>query len=228
MERIFDERRRGVTQTVVLPWSRTLEMCWASIRHRMGRCILSFVCIAVVVAFLMSSLTYQLIVGELMQSSDVHTQAILEQAGVFTHDQAAMQRQHDQGIWLMSLSAFLCLVGISNTILMSVTERFREIGTLKCLGALDSFVVRLFLVESIFIGVLASFTGGLIGYALGLLQVGTALRFSLLDLSTCLYALGLGLLVAVGLGTALTALAAVYPTVVAARMKPVEAMRVEI
>ena len=47
--RIFDERRHGAQQGVVLPWKRTLEVCWSNIRHRMGRCILTFVCIAVVV-----------------------------------------------------------------------------------------------------------------------------------------------------------------------------------
>ncbi|MCY3024567.1 MAG: FtsX-like permease family protein, partial [Planctomycetota bacterium] len=112
--------------------------------------------------------------------------------------------------------------------LMSVRERVREIGTLKCLGALDSFVVRLFLVESIFIGVLASAAGGLVGYMLGLLQVGAALEFSLLSAGACSRCLAVSLPVAVGLGTLLTALAAIYPTFVAARMKPVEAMRVEV
>jgi len=228
MERIFDERRRGVTHKVVLPWSRTLEVCWSNIRHRMGRCVLSFVCIAVVVAFFTSSTTYQLIVSDLMQSGNVHTQAVLERAGVFATDEAAVRRQHDQRVWLMALSAFLCLVGISNTILMSVTERYREIGTLKCLGALDGFVVRLFLVESIFIGALASATGGLAGYVLGVLQVGAALEFSLLGAGTCLRSLGLALAAAVVLGTMLTTLAAIYPTYVAARMRPVEAMRTEV
>ncbi|MCY3023951.1 MAG: hypothetical protein NTW87_33650, partial [Planctomycetota bacterium] len=127
MERIFDERRRGASHQVVLPWKRTLQVCSANIRHRMGRCVLSFVCIGVVVAFLTSSMTYQFVVSDLMRSPDVHTQALLEKAGVFAHDEAAVKRQHDQRIWLMCLSAFLCLVGISNTILMSVTERFREI-----------------------------------------------------------------------------------------------------
>ncbi|MBT3375113.1 MAG: FtsX-like permease family protein [Lentisphaerae bacterium] len=228
MGRIFDERRQGVAHGVVLPWRRTLEVCWANIRHRMGRCLLTFVCIAVVVAFFASSMTYQVIVSDLMASEDIHTQAVLEKAGVFTHDKASLKRQRDQQIWLMSLSAFLCLVGITNTILMSVTERYREIGTLKCLGALDSFVVRLFLVESIFVGVLASASGAVVGFGLGILQVGAVLEFSLLGLSSCARGFGIGVGEAIGLGTILTTLAAVYPTYVAAKMKPVEAMRVEV
>ena len=228
MDRIFDERRRGVRHAVVLPWSRTLEVCWSNIRHRLGRCLISFVCIAVVAAFLTSALTSQLLVSELMRAGDVHTQAVLERAGLFAASAAAEQRQHDRRVWLMALSVFLCLVGISNTILMSVTERYREIGTLKCLGALDSFVVRLFLVESIFIGALASAAGGLMGCALGVLQTGAALEFSLLSAGPCLRSFGVALASAVVLGTVLTTLAAIYPAYVAARMRPVEAMRTEI
>lgn len=227
-ERIFDERRRGVRHHVVLPWRRTVEVCWSNIQHRKGRCTLTFVCIAVVVAFFMSSLTFQSLVSGMMRSRDVHTQAVLEKAGVFSHDEASIKRQRDQRIWLMSLSLFLCLVGITNTILMSVTERYREIGTLKCLGALDSFVVRLFLVESVFIGILASLLGAVVGYILALLQVGAVFEFSLLTPGSCLRAAATGVPVAVGLGTLLTMLAAIYPTIVAARMRPVEAMRAEV
>jgi len=228
VDRIFDERRKGTAHKVVLPWKRTLQVCFSNIRHRLGRCVLTFTCIAVVVAFFTSSMTYQLVVSDLMRSGDVHTQAVLEKAGVFAADEAAVKRQRDQRIWLLCLSGFLCLVGISNTILMSVTERYREIGTLKCLGALDSFVVRLFLVESIFVGVLASAVGGLAGFILGLLQTGAALEFSLLQAGVCFRCLAVGLPAAVVLGTVLTTLAAVYPTFVAARMKPVEAMRTEV
>jgi len=227
-ERIFDERRQGLSQRVVLPWSRTLEVCWSNIRHRLGRCLLTFVCIAVVVAFFTAAFTYQNVVSALMQRQDVHIQAVLERAGVVAHDAEALGKQRDQRLWLMGLSVFLCLVGITNTILMSVTERYREIGTLKCLGALDSFVVRLFLVESIFIGLLASVAGGVIGYLLALVQAGAVLEFGLLDFGMCLSALVSGLPLAVALGTTLTTLAAVYPTYVAAKMKPVEAMRAEV
>lgn len=226
--RIFDERRQGLSHRVVLPWSRTLEVCWSNIKHRMGRSVLTFICIAVVVAFFMSSMTFQNMVTRLAELDDVHTQAVLERAGLLSRDLAATAQHRQQMIWLMALSGFLCLVGITNTILMSVTERFREIGTLKCLGALDSFVVRLFLVESMFLGVLASLTGGILGYFLALLQVGAVLEFRLIGLRVAVAALSVGLPVALVLGTVLTTLAAAYPTYVAARMKPVEAMRVEV
>ncbi len=46
--------------------------------------------------------------------------------------------------WLAMLSLIVCVVGIVNAQLMAVAERFREIGTFKCLGALNSFVARIF------------------------------------------------------------------------------------
>jgi len=226
-KRIFDDGN-AESRKVVLPWRRTIKMCVSNVRHRLGRSTLTFICIAVVVAFFASSLSYQFIIDKSMKSDDVHIQAVLEKAGVFAHDEQSMEKQRDQRIWLMTLSAILCLVGITNTILMSVTERFREIGTLKCLGAINGFVVRLFLIESAFVGVVASLFGGIIGCLLAILQVGAAFEFSLMGGTTFLQSFVASLPKAVGLGTVLTLLASLYPTYIASRMKPVDAMRAEI
>jgi len=171
---------------------------------------------------------YQRIITCLAQMPDIHVQAVLERADVLARDAQGAASRRDQQIWLLVLSAGLCLVGITNTILMSVTERFREIGTLKCLGALDSFVVRLFLIENAFIGALASFLGALLGVLLALLQAGAALEFALLDPAVCFTAFAYSVPRAIALGTVLTILASLYPTYVASRMRPVDAMRVDI
>jgi len=226
-KRIFDDGS-GQSRRVVLPWRNTVLMCLANVRQRLGRSMLTFLCIAVVVAFFASSIAYQGFLSRLMANPDLHVQAVLERAGVFVNDAGAMARQRDQRIWLMTLSAILCLVGITNTILMSVTERFREIGTLKCLGALDIFVVRLFLIENAFIGALASLLGALVGCLLAVLQLGAVFEFSLLSWQLCSVVLLLGTVKAVVLGTVLTLLASLYPTYIASRMRPVDAMRVEV
>ncbi len=67
-------------------------------------------------------------------------------------------------IWLVIMALLVCTVGITNAMLMSVSERFREIGTMKCLGALNSLIVRLFLIEALFMGIVASFGGWLLGF----------------------------------------------------------------
>ncbi len=225
---VFDPGPGGVHRQVVLPWKRTLGMCLSNVRNRLGRSSLTFAGIVIVVAFFMSSLSYQTLLAAMMDQQDVHTKAILERAGVVTHDPVALKNQAERRTWLLGLSALLCLTGITNTMLMSVTERFREIGTLKCLGALDRFVVRLFLVESFFIGLLGSLSGTLLGYLLAILQVVAVLELALLPFSAYGEAFVTCAPIAVGAGTLLTVLAAVYPTYVAAKMKPVDAMRSEL
>ncbi|MBQ9358013.1 MAG: ABC transporter permease [Abditibacteriota bacterium] len=69
-----------------------------------------------------------------------------------------------RSIWLAVMSLLVCAVGITNSMLMSVTERFKEIGTMKCLGALDSFIVTIFVLESAVMGIAASFIGFIAGF----------------------------------------------------------------
>ena len=225
-KRVFDgDTSRRV---VVFPWRRTVAMCWANVRNRRGRFLLTLVCVAITVAFLMSTMTYHGILAELIRDADVHTRAVLERAGAFTGDDASVRKQDHQRVWIIVLAAVLCVTGITNTMLMSVTERSGEIGTLKCLGSLDKFVVRLFLLESLLVGVIGSAAGTLIGYLLGVFQVGVSLEFSLLSAGLVAGPLGGAAAIALAAGTVLTVVSAAYPTYVAARMNPVEAMRVEI
>ena len=139
-------------------------------------------------------------------------------------------------IWLVVLSLLVCIVGITNSMLMSVTERFREIGTMKCLGALDKFVVRLFLIESSLQGAAGSLVGVTVGLLLAFVRAVFAYRLT--DAATeRTYWLALSYfpwltvllwaVVAVVVGMILSVIAAIYPAYRAARMEPVEAMRVE-
>ena len=129
-------------------------------------------------------------------------------------------------IALMSVSLLVCVVGIANAMLMSVTERFREIATMKCLGATDGFIMVNFILESCMQGI----AGGVLGVILGvLLAFGrTAMTykgmiFENLPVSELLATAGVSFV----LGVIISALAAVYPAGVAARLAPMEAMRIE-
>jgi len=129
-------------------------------------------------------------------------------------------------IALISVSFMVCMVGIINAMLMSVADRFREIATMKCLGATDGFIMLNFMLESAVQGVVGGVIGALLGTVLGILRSGLA--YGSMAIS---HLPGLSLLsaaaISFGLGVVLSVLAAVYPAFVAARLAPMEAMRIE-
>jgi len=108
-----------------------------------------------------------------------------------------------------------------NTMIMAVTERFREIGLKKAVGAHTGHILREYLAEAVLIG----FLGGAIGYGLGvvltnLLNVaGKASNLELFLVTPTLTAIALSFAVALG------ALAGVIPAFRAARLDPVLALR---
>lgn len=129
-------------------------------------------------------------------------------------------------VWLILVSLLVCVVGIANAMLMSVTERFREIATMKCLGATDGFIMTNFILESCMQGLAGGIIGVLLGFLLGSLRSGgkygwmAMSHIPVMEISVC--AAG-----AIVVGVVLSALAAVYPAWVAARLAPMEAMRIE-
>lgn len=130
--------------------------------------------------------------------------------------------------WLIVVSLLVAAIGISNALLMSVTERYREIGTMKCLGAMNGFIIRLILMESSLLGAL----GAVVGIGLGTLLAlggysstyGVTVVLSAIDTTALITAavlcLAMGCLVAV--------VAAIYPAWTAVRMIPADALRTEI
>jgi cell division protein FtsX len=126
--------------------------------------------------------------------------------------------------WLMVMALLVSLVGITNAMLMSVTERFREIGTMKCLGALDTFIMKLFLIESSLQGFIGTAAGVIFGLLLCLLKLTFEFGFSMWSFLPW-SEIGYWGLVALGVGTVLSVLGALYPAWLAAKMEPVVAMR---
>jgi ABC-type antimicrobial peptide transport system permease subunit len=129
--------------------------------------------------------------------------------------------------WLAILSLVMCLVGITNSMLMSVTERYKEIGTLKCLGASDRFIVKVFFIEALIIGLFASVIGAIIGVLIvvimRLITDGTAGFVAGFSASA-----GWIVFLASVIGVTLSAIAAVLPAVQAAKMPAAAALRVEV
>lgn len=215
-----------VHRIVSLPMGKSIQIAFQSIRVRFFRSLITTTSLVLAVAFLCFIFAGNDIAESLLRSGDASQIQQLVNAGYdLKPGQTALGASTKQR-WIVFLSLLVCVVGIVNAQLMSVTERFREIGTLKCLGALDSIIVRLFVLEAIMQGVVGSLTGSLIGaiaaIASGLLRFGMVI-FSNFPVTDLLYSMAITL----ATGTGLSLLGVLYPALLAARMQPVEAMRVE-
>lgn len=120
---------------------------------------------------------------------------------------------------IAAISLLVGGIGIMNIMLVSVTERTREIGVRKALGATRRHILLQFLIESMVIGV----TGGLAGVALG---VGVSMLISsLAGWNTVLS--WPAVLVAFGFSLATGLFFGIYPARKAAALDPIEALRYE-
>lgn len=122
--------------------------------------------------------------------------------------------------------------GVVNTMIISVMERTREIGTLKAIGAKNSTVLKIFVLEALLLGCL----GGCIGIIVGGVSSFFISEFSVRILPAVPVGQGIttnvsplltpsNLILSFVLGLVTGVLAGIYPAWRAARMKPVEALR---
>lgn len=123
--------------------------------------------------------------------------------------------------------------GISNTMIMSIRERTREIGIMKAIGGSDGEIMRIFFVEASLIGLLGGVLGVLAGWGIDRVanvlanqwitrQTGQAVRY-VEFFSIPWYLWGGAILFAV----AVSLLAAIYPALHAAKVDPIKALRHE-
>jgi putative ABC transport system permease protein len=215
----------GIEKQIVLPWSRALQMTRENIFVRLGRSAITASGIFLGIAFL-SSVLFGAAAQRIIADMDK------ERLGLSVSASDAQARV----IWLACMSLVVATVGIVNSMLMSVTERYKEIGTMKCLGALDSFIVRLFLLEAGLLGLLGSAFGAILGSGImtlvylsriGWAGVGKAWVAPAIDTGSWALPLWLGVIISLLIGAILSIMAALYPAWRAAKMPPAAALRSE-
>lgn len=120
-----------------------------------------------------------------------------------------------------AISLFVAGIGIMNIMLVSVTERTREIGIRKSIGANRSDIVLQFLSEA----ALMSVMGGLLGFGLSLLVLNVASSALAAKMGTLAVPYAALLLYGLSFSVIIGVLFGVYPAMRASRMDPVEALR---
>ena len=209
-----------------LPTNISFGIALKSIRARFFRSLITTLSLVLAVAFLSFSLLSDDIAQSLLVHGDSEIVGKLTRLGYDINPADQSVTTSPKQRWIVFLSLLVCVVGIINAQIMSVTERFREIGTMKCLGALDGFVVKIFIIEAGLQGIAGSVAGTIVGIAASLFM--GVLRFGMsASSSISWYAMMNSTAIAILVGTLLSLLGALYPAFLAARMQPVEAMRVE-
>jgi ABC-type antimicrobial peptide transport system permease subunit len=140
---------------------------------------------------------------------------------------SSMMRVFSIGLSLIAaISLLVGGVGIMNIMLVSVTERTKEIGLMKALGARDGDVVFQFLVESVVMTVFGGMLGVILGLGVSGLVVKLANTFGGDNLPKFLFVMdGWSIVVSMAVSVAIGLIFGAYPASRAAKLRPVEALR---
>jgi len=192
---------------IIFPIGEAFRFCFESIRKRFTRALITALSIVLGISFMVTLLTMALILNVVGEAGGGGIQAYQ--------------------YWMAIIALLVCGVGIVNSMLMSVTERYKEIGTMKCLGATDGNVLEIFLIESAILGLLGGTVGSVIGWLAAIIIYGSQFTFPVVfsvPMSAYLYEIGRAIIVALGLSI----VAAAYPAWRAAKLSPAEALRYEV
>lgn len=216
-------RKTNIPEQTRISWPIVFSVSMAGMKRRFSRAMITMVGVVLAIAFLCYMLVNESLIRAMIAAGVDELNVMLQNANV---DIFSGGKTDKMTLLLIGLTLLTSLVGIINAMLMAVTERVKEIGTLKCLGATDQFIVRAYFIESTVQGV----CGSAIGLFIGLLVAVTVsaktygvYTFKTFPMSGVLFSL----LVSLSVGAVLSVIAAIIPAYMAAKKQPVEALRVE-
>ncbi len=191
------------------PLGEAVAFSYQSVTLRLGRILIVLVGVALAVAFMAALIVMGEMFKGLSELFDTETGG------------------EDFYKWWLVVAVLISAVGITNSMLMSVTERIKEIGTLKCLGATWLHILEIFLLESVFIGLIGGIAGGALGLVFAAANFGFqfgAEALTLMTPGTVLRGMGAGLVIAV----VLCLLSSIYPVYYASKIQAADALRYEV
>ena len=217
------ERLEEIPEQVPIAWMPAIKISWRGMRRRFLRSLITMFGVILAIAFLAYVLITEELTQSLVEANDEALNVLLQQAGV---DIYAATGANEKTMLLICLSLMACLAGVINAMLMSVTERIKEIGTLKCLGAMDSFIVKIFFIESSLQGIIGTAIGMTAGLLIAVLAAVITFQSHAMRYFPVVASLKAVAITFVA-GSLISIVAAIAPAAIAARKKPVDAMRVE-
>lgn len=216
-------RTRHIPEQDVVSWPIAFAVSMAGMRRRFSRAMITMVGVVLAIAFLCYMLVNEELTTALVQLQDDRLNVLLQNRGVDIFSGGGMDQMT---FLLLGLTLVTSLVGIVNAMLMAVTERVKEIGTLKCLGATDQFIVRAYFIEATVQGICGAGLGAL-GGLLVAIGAGIAMYGSYALTAFPIGGVLVALTLSLAAGAVLSVAAAIVPAYMAARKQPVEALRVE-
>ena len=188
------------------PLTEIIFLSFLNIRRRFFRSVITALGIILGIAFMTSLIMNSMILGLMEEGSKVE----------------AYQW------WLVGISLFVAFGGITNSMLMAVNERIKEIGVYKCIGGLDKHIVRLFLVEALLLGIIGGVIGVTIGISSGILINFTQNPEEVTSIISSNVSLIVILIIfSLIISILLTVLATYIPANRAAKLIPADALRYE-